>query len=86
MTDSYFESEDKLDFPTAERIVRQYLREKHGTRERTTTVDVLSSTEYPNTQHNRERVFGALERYCRPTGDNWAGRMIFEMPEEFDQP
>lgn len=76
---SFFEDDDtRLDYPTADRVVREYLRRSQQ-RPRTTTVDVLKWSDYPNNQHNRKRVYTALERRCTPTEDNWAGRTVFEL-------
>lgn len=79
--DSFYDDADRLDYPAAQRLVVEYLRERQE-RTRTTSVDVLDASDYPNDHHNRERVYTALSRFCTETDDNWAGRTIFIPPEE----
>jgi hypothetical protein len=77
--------ENRLDYPAADRLVMRYLRE-HRQRPRTTSVDVLEWSDYPNNHHNRNRVYDSLKRFCTPTESNWAGRTVFETPDELPEP
>lgn len=81
----FYDAEDRLDYPAADRLVVEYIRE-HSQRPQTTSVDVLDWSRYPNDQHNRKRVYDALTRFCDPTDANWAGRKVFETPDELPEP
>lgn len=81
MSESFFEDDSKLDYPTADRMVEKYV-EKHASRPRTTSVDVLDWSDYPNDHHNRQRVYDALTHLCIETEANWAGRTVFQIPAE----
>jgi hypothetical protein len=77
----YADDPDRLSYPEAEGLVQRYLQ-RGAQRPRTTSVDVLQWSDYPNDQHNRLRVYEALKALCAGTDDNWAGRTVFEIPEE----
>lgn len=85
MADSFYSDDpDRLDYPEADRVVREYLRRNADTQPQTTSVSVLNRSDYPNDHHNRERVHDALSRLCNPTDDNWAGRTVFKIPDDID--
>lgn len=77
---SFYDDPDRLSYPEAETLVREYLRKTQ--RERTTSVGVLDWSDYPNTHHNRRRVFEELQRYATPMDIQRGGRRLFDIPEE----
>lgn len=85
MTPGFFSDEDKLDYPAADRLVADWLQ-RHEQSARTTSVDVLKWSDYPNSHHNRKRVYDALTVVCERTDDNWAGRTVFRVPADTINP
>jgi len=81
----FYDNPDKLDYPAADRLVRRYIRECSD-RNQTTSVDVLRWSEYPNDHHNRQRVYDTLGRHAHQTDENWAGRTVFQLPNETPEP
>lgn len=73
-----FYGDGRLDFPAAQDLVASYVAEKARFRDRCTSVDVLRWAEVPNTEHNRRRVFWALEERLPAIGD-WGGRTMFSL-------
>lgn len=78
----FFESSNKISYPEADRLASDYVDEKAGQRTRTTSKDLLEWAEISDTPHNRQRAHDALERICRTTGANWAGRTVFQLPDD----
>lgn len=78
--DSFFDGDDKLAYPEAERVVRQYLQ--RSTAATCTTVAVLNSSDFPNSSHNRKRIYWALEEIGTELDDRRQGRVVFQLPDE----
>lgn len=78
----FYENAEKLTYPEADQLVDEYLAEMATQREHTTSVAVLRWSERPNTVHNRKRVHDALRRVCEVTGEKWAGRTVFRIPDD----
>lgn len=78
----FFEDDDKLTYPQADRLVGEYVAEKGEQRAQATSREVLEWAAVPDTAHNQRRVHDALTRLCDPLDANWAGRTVFELPNE----
>lgn len=81
MTGFYGGDPERLSYPEAEELVARYVRLKREQRVQTSSVAVLRWSEYPNSHHNRSRVYAALERICEPTDRSAGGRQIFRFEE-----
>lgn len=82
----FFDDSSKLTYPQADRLVADYIEERGSMKARVTSRDVLNWSEAPDTVHNKRRVHDALSRPCEPTDANWAGRTVFELPADTQQP
>ena len=84
-SDGFYSDGEKLAYPDADRLVDRYLSERGDQRDRVTSRDVLKWADYPVTAHNQTRVYDALRQTCVETERNWAGRTVFQIPENTDQ-
>lgn len=78
----FFEDNGKLTFPKADVLVDRFIDERGSETTRVTSADVLKASDYDATAHNQLRVYDALQAVCRETEKNWAGRRVFEIPED----
>lgn len=85
MTSSFYDSEEHISYPEADRMVADYIDERGPEKRRVTTKQILRWRGVEDNHHNRLRVHGALEDVCDPLDRNWAGRTVFELPRDSDQ-
>lgn len=78
----FFTDDDKITYPKADRLVEAYLDERGAQRARVTSRDVLDWAEVPDDPHNQRRLHDALSAVCEATDENWAGRTVFELPDD----
>lgn len=82
MSDGYFDNNDRITYPQADRIVDAYITEMAAQKTRATSRDVLEWSDAPDIASNQKRVHDALSRVCDRTGDHWSGRTVFRLPNE----
>lgn len=79
----FYEADDKITYPDADRLVGEYLDERGAERARVTSRDVLEWSEVPDSLHNQRRVHDALKQLCTALESDWAGRTVFRVPAEY---
>lgn len=78
----FYSDPERITYPEADRIVDEYVAARGAQRARTTSRDVLGYGDVPNNAHNQRRVHDALSRRCEPLEANWAGRTVFQLPND----